>query len=638
MAVAKLKRIQMLAHSDLKMDLLTSLQEEGFVHLDVCDCGELDLNAPFPVHDLNEIDHSLFRLSQALEFLAFWEDKKGSRKLFTPKPEIKREQRKEILRNDYISVLGEIEELKAERNEHLSEIKFIEKEMELLSPLENLDIPVKSLVSTELTEVRFGSISANRQMELKALGEHNAVCAYIVHRKKRDVYVFLIFHKQAAVDLEQALKELAFDPFYFTGSMLEKINPGDKVKDFILRMQHQKQDLERKLVDLDQASQALAAHRQVLMQVHDVLVNEREMLLSSQLLGQTDKVFYLAGWVRSADVATLEQKLKPLSDLVECSFRPPLPEEDPPVVLENPKAGQPFELVTRLYGLPRRGTLDPTPFLLPFFFLFVGLTVSEAGYGLLVTVLSLLYLKIGKPKGGIRQFSILMAILGGANVIIGTLVGGWFGFPIRKLLILDPLQDPVSFLILALALGFIQIWFGTLLNLISLMQQKEYLKAIFVQGGWLLLLPGLVLYVMTKGMLWGIITLVGVSGIVFFSSPSRNPLARFFGGLYGLYAISGYLSDILSYSRLLALGLATSVIAMVVNTLCQTALGIPWIGWLLAALIFVGGHLFNLGISFLGGFVHSMRLQFVEFFSKFFHAGGKPFKPFELQSKYVEFT
>ena len=163
-----------------------------------------------------------------------------------------------------------------------------------------------------------------------------------------------------------------------------------------------------------------------------------------------------------------------------------------------------------------------------------------------------------------------------------------------------------------------------------------YIKSA-VQGGWLLLLPSLVLYLIKKNSVWGILALVGAAGIVFFAAPSRNPLARFFGGLYSLYDISRYLADILSYSRLLALGLATSVIAMVVNTLCQTALGIPWLGWLLAALIFVGGHLFNLGISFLGGFVHSMRLQFVEFFSKFFKSGGKPFKPLALESKYIEF-
>jgi V/A-type H+-transporting ATPase subunit I len=244
---------------------------------------------------------------------------------------------------------------------------------------------------------------------------------------------------------------------------------------------------------------------------------------------------------------------------------------------------------------------------------------------------------VAKPKGGSRLFLILMAILGVSNVIIGTLVGGWFGFPIRQLMILDPLKNPVSFLILSLALGFIQVWFGTFLEMLARLKKRDFLQGICVQGGWLVLLPALVLYALSKNPLAGILALAGAAGIVFFAAPSRNPLARFFGGLYSLYDISRYLSDILSYSRLLALGLATGVIAMVVNTLCQTALGIPWVGWLFAALIFVGGHLFNLVISFLGGFVHSMRLQFVEFFGKFFKAGGKPFKPLELEGKYVEF-
>jgi V/A-type H+-transporting ATPase subunit I len=345
----------------------------------------------------------------------------------------------------------------------------------------------------------------------------------------------------------------------------------------------------------------------------------------------------LEGWIRSFDIDRLKTKLKSLADEIQLYFRPPLPEEDPPSILENPKPSQPFEVVTKLYGLPQRGSLDPTLPLAPFFFLFVGLCVSEAGYGLIVTLLSLLYIKFAKPKGGLLLFLKLLTLLGISTVILGTLVGGWFGFPIRQLMILDPLQDPLSFLILALALGFIQVWFGTLLKLIDGIKNKIILQSIFVQGGWLLLLPSLVLYLLTKHSVWGILSVVGAAGIVFFASPSRNPLARFFGGLYSLYDISRYLADVLSYSRLLALGLATSVIAMVVNTLCQTALGIPWVGWLLAALIFLGGHLFNLGISFLGGFVHSMRLQFVEFFSKFFRSGGKPFQPFEMESKFVEF-
>jgi len=373
------------------------------------------------------------------------------------------------------------------------------------------------------------------------------------------------------------------------------------------------------------------------MFLHDVLLNDRGKIFSSRLLGETESAFYIEGWIRSSDAKKLKSKLGPYSDVIEIYFRAPLPGEDPPVILENPRSGKPFELVTKLYGLPQRGSFDPTLPMAPFFFLFVGLCISEAGYGLLIALLSLLFIKFAKPKGGLLQFLKLLTLLGISTVILGTLLGGWFGFPVRRLMVLDPLQDPLSFLILAIVLGFVQVWFGTLLNMINGLKNKLYLESIFAQGGWLLLLPSLVLYLQTKQSIWGIFSLLGAAGIIFFASPSRNPFARFFGGLYSLYGISRYLADVLSYSRLLALGLATSVIAMVVNTLCQTALGIPWLGWLLAALIFVGGHLFNLCISLLGGFVHSMRLQFVEFFSKFFKSGGKPFRPFELESKFVEF-
>jgi V/A-type H+-transporting ATPase subunit I len=422
-----------------------------------------------------------------------------------------------------------------------------------------------------------------------------------------------------------------------TEPVLTRADAEDTVDDIMRKINQEIEKKKIKLEDLDKDGRRLSGHSEMLMFVHDILLNEKGKVFTSGLLGETERVFYLDGWICSSDIEKLKSRLEPYSGGIELYFRAPLPEEDPPVVLENPKPGKPFELITKLYGLPRRGSFDPTLALAPFFFLFVGLCVSEAGYGLLVALLSFLYIKFAKPKGGLRQFLKLLGLLGVSTVILGTLIGGWFGFPVRKLMVMDPLQDPLSFLYLALALGFIQVWFGTLLNLINGIKNKLFLQSICVQGGWLLLLPSLVLFLGKKGSIWGIFTLVGAAGIVFFASPSRNPFARFFGGLYRLYDISRYLADVLSYSRLLALGLATTVIAMVVNNLSQTALGIPWVGWLVAALIFVGGHLFNLAISFLGGFVHSMRLQFVEFFSKFFKSGGSPFKPFELESKFVEF-
>jgi len=634
MAISEVQKVHMLAHSGLKRNVLSSLQEEGILQIERIDYEDLGLSAPSA--EIAHLEHELHRLTNALDYLSQWREKGFAKTLLPQKPQIPRKQREEVLKVDYTSLLDKIENLEKEKNDTLSHIRFIEKEEELLLPLEGLDLPIKLVSSTESTEVIIGSMPLSSLKELRSR-EEEALWMHILSQGKRNVYLLLLYLKSEKEHFEQLLKLLNFNPLYFTEPMLRRVEVQDKVKDLMTKLEGEKALNEKKLESLEKEGKALASNREQLMQIYDVLFNEREKWLFSQRLGETEQAFYLEGWMQTEDIPKFEAKLRPYSELIQCYFRPPLQDEDPPIILKNPKVGKPFEMITKLYGLPRSGTLDPTLPLAPFFFLFVGLTVSEAGYGLLVALLSFLYLRIAKPKGGFRQFLTLLTILGVATVILGTLVGGWFGFPIRKLMVLDPLQNPVSFLILSLALGFIQVWFGTLLNMISGIKNKNYLQAIFVQGGWLLLLPSLVVYALTKQSVLGILALVGAAGIVFFSSPSRNPLARFFGGLYSLYNISRYLADVLSYSRLLALGLATSVIAMVVNTLCQTALSIPWLGWLFAALIFVGGHLFNLGISFLGGFVHSMRLQFVEFFSKFFQSGGKPFKPFELESKYVEF-
>lgn len=635
MSVADVQKVHIVAHSGLKKTFINSLQEEGLLQIEKADAEKLGLSTPFT--EVTSIEHQLHRVTHALDYLSQWEEKGLAEKLFAQKPQVSSQERDEILDQDIKPLLDKIEKIEKEKNDINSHIRFLEKEEEFLRPIQDLNIPIKSVADTDTSEVIMGVMSLASFKELSAETEDKAFWGHVISQGKRNVHVLLVFLKGQREHCWQMLKDKNFNPLYFTETMLEKAGDHGKVEDVIRALSEEKILQQQKRELLENKEKELVPLRDNLMRIHDVLLNEREKRLSSRNFGETSKAIFLDGWIKTADIPKLEAKLMPFSELVQCYFRPPLPEEDPPIILENPKIGKPFEIITKLYGLPQQRTLDPTLYLAPFFFLFVGLTVSEAGYGLLVALASVLYLKFAKPRGGLRQFLTLMAILGVATVILGTLVGGWFGFPVRKLMILDPLQDPVSFLILSLALGFIQVWFGTFLNMISGIKNKDYLQAFFVQGGWLILLPSLVLYALLKHSVWGIMTLAGAAGIVFFASPSRNPFARFFGGLYSLYDISRYLADVLSYSRLLALGLATSVIAMVVNTLCQTALGIPWVGWLFAALIFVGGHLFNLGISFLGGFVHSMRLQFVEFFSKFFKSGGKPFKPFAMESKYVEF-
>jgi V/A-type H+-transporting ATPase subunit I len=634
-SVAEVQRIHVIAHSGVKLEVLSSLQEQGVVQVERANFEELRLkSSPTEVAD---VEHNLYRLSHALTYLSQWEEKGFVQRLFGQKPQLDHEKKKDVLSFDYSPVLDDVEKLEAEKNELLSEIRFLEKEKESVSPLSDFALPLQSLKQTDSIEILMGSILQSQYEDFLKMSEEEALWHEVINRDKRKLHLLLIYHKEEKEPVERILKELNFAPHYLTDPVLSRADEKDTVNDVMRKIDEEIEGKRKKLEDLDKEGRRLSGHSERLMFIHDILLNEKGKVLTSGLLGETDRIFYLDGWIRSSDIEKLKSKLEPYSEVIELYFRAPLPEEDPPVVLENPKPGRPFELITKLYGLPQRGSFDPTLPLAPFFFLFVGLCVSEAGYGLLVALLSFLYIKFAKPKGGLRQFLILLGLLGVSTVILGTLVGGWFGFPVRKLMVMDPLQDPLSFLYLALALGFIQVWFGTLLNLINGIKNKLYLQSIFVQGGWLLLLPSLVLFLGRMGSIWGIFTLVGAAGIIFFASPSRNPFARFFGGLYRLYDISRYLADVLSYSRLLALGLATTVIAMVVNNLSQTALGIPWVGWLVAALIFAGGHLFNLAISFLGGFVHSMRLQFVEFFSKFFKSGGSPFKPFELESKFVEF-
>jgi len=634
-SIAEVQRIHIIAHSGVKLEVLSSLQEEGVVQVEKANLEELNLMSSSA--EVGKVEHLLFRLSHALTYLSQWEEKGFAERLFAQKPQLSQEKKKDLLNFEYLPVLDDVERLEAEKNELFSEIRFLEKEKESLSPLSGFELPLQSLKITDSIEILIGSIPQSQYEDFLEISEEEAVWHEVINRDKRRLHLLLIYLKKDKEPVERILKELNFSPYYLTEPVLTRADSEDTVDDIMRKIDQEIEEKKIKIEDLDKESQGLSRHSEMLMFVHDILLNEKGKVLTSGLLGETERVFYLDGWIRSSDIEKLKSRLEPFSGVIELYFRAPLPEEEPPVILENPKPGKPFELITKLYGLPRRGSFDPTLPLAPFFFLFVGLCVSEAGYGLLVALLSFLYIKFAKPKGGLRQFMKLLGLLGVSTVILGTLVGGWFGFPVRKLMVMDPLQDPLSFLYLALALGFIQVWFGTLLNLITGIKNKLYLQSICVQGGWLLLLPSLVLFLGKKGSIWGIFTLVGAAGIVFFASPSRNPFARFFGGLYSLYDISRYLADVLSYSRLLALGLATTVIAMVVNNLCQTALGIPWVGWLVAALIFVGGHLFNLGISFLGGFVHSMRLQFVEFFSKFFKSGGSPFKPFELESKFVEF-
>ncbi|PMP95865.1 MAG: hypothetical protein C0168_04445 [Candidatus Aminicenantes bacterium] len=635
MAISPVKRFEILLPKEELGSFLSYLQELGVAQIDSLPYENLSLK---PVEtDASEYDRWLSRIGHLLQNLPEDKPKKGLEKLLAQKPKYSASLREALLDFGYEKVVEDYERIEAQKNEVLQGIKQIEKEEEFLRPLSGLNIPLNELSGLEHCEIQMVEVQPQELEKVITARPELPWRASIISKQKSKIILMIIYHLSAREEVEEIFSEVKAN-FISLSGYISRAGQGEKVIDLLQQLEQKKAENFELLANLEKEMASFAIHRPALMAVYDVLLNEKEKIIQSGFTGLTERTSCLAGWIEASQAENFSREVHRFSEQIFLTLRDPLPEEmeQAPVILRNPEILKPFEVITSLYGLPSPQTIEPTVYLAPFFFMFVGLCVSEAGYGLVMALISFLYLKLANPRGGTKLFMQLLFYLGISNIIFGTLVGGWFGYPIKPLLLLDPIKDPIPFLILSLVLGFIQVLLSTFLSLVKEYRSGNKVGAIAVKGGWLLLLPSLVAYLALKKPI-GILTLVGAAGVVFFTSSSRNPLARFFSGLYALYGISSYFADTLSYSRILALGLSTGVIAMVVNSLVQIAWKIPFVGWLAAVLIFVGGHLFNLAISFLGGFVHSMRLQFVEFFSRFYQAGGRPFKPFKLENKYVEF-
>jgi V/A-type H+/Na+-transporting ATPase subunit I len=631
-SVAPVSKVHIFVHSGRKAEVLSALQAASLVHLEETklDGAELRRTPADPAG----ADRTLARLKHALDAFSAFDETPGLKRMFSPRPALSLAARAEAARFDHVRVLDELERLESERSALDAAVRQLDRDADHLGSLREVVTPLEAFRGTGTAEVRLVSVREDALVKLEAEAAERPLWFEIISRAKGTCRAIVISSRGAAAEVEDVLDGLDAVPIDIEARVAAAC-PGERIEDLLAanRLERDRKAKAAKSVTAD--IKALAAHAPALKAAHDVLLGERERTVAGGLVGETDAVTCLEGWVRTADRERLERTVANASEAAEVCLREPLPDEDPPVLLENPPLVRPFEIITGLYGYPDRGILDPTLPLAPFFFIYVGLCITDGGYGFLVTALSLLYLKLARPASGARLFAKLALYLGLSNIVFGTFFGAWFGFPISSLLLIDPLKDPIPFLALSLGLGFVQVLVGTLLAMVIAIRNRSYAEAV-VKGGWLALLPGLLLYLVTKNPVAGIAALLGAAGVVLFSNPSRNPFARFFGGLYGLYGISGYMSDTLSYSRILALGLSTGVIGMVINNLTQTVFRIPVAGWFLAPVMFVGGHLFNLGVGFLGGFVHSMRLQFVEFFTKFYKGGGRPFRPFRLESRYMD--
>ena len=448
-------------------------------------------------------------------------------------------------------------------------------------------------------------------------------------------YLLVMCHGSVKERALSALRDLGFSTVSFRG-MTGTAKENDKaLAENLAALEKERQEIEQRIA-------GLGGKREALLEASDrAAIALRREEAKSRLVG-TDKVFLLEGWLPADRCAALEKALEPFTCAIET--REPTEDEYPqvPVQLKNNKLTRPLNMVTEMYSLPAYGTLDPNPLMAPFFILFYGIMMADMGYGLLMMIASVIISKKYRPKGTSGELFSLLGLCGISTFIMGALTGGFFGDFLTQLVaivspgtvfalpkLFDPLDDLTMILIGSMALGMVQIVTGMAISLIEKCKRKKFLDAFFEEITWWIVFVGIALLALGKGaaVLYVGCALVLLGPIV--QGKGWGKLTGVFGSLYN--HVTGYFGDILSYTRLMALMLAGSVIAQVFNMLAAMPGNV--IAFIIISML---GNAMNFGLNLLGCYVHDLRLQCLEFFNKFYVDGGKPFRPVTLDTEYVD--
>ena len=448
-------------------------------------------------------------------------------------------------------------------------------------------------------------------------------------------YLLIACHKSVKEQALSALRELGFSTVSFRGLCGTAEENDKKLEAALAALESERREIERRV-------ERFGGNRETLLEASDraaILLRREEA--KSRLI-ETDKVFLLEGWLPADRCTALEKALEPFTCAVET--REPAEDEYPqvPVQLRNNKLTRPLNMVTEMYSLPAYGTLDPNPLMAPFFILFYGIMMADMGYGILMMIASVVIGKKYRPKGTSGELFSLLGLCGLSTFIVGAMTGGFFGDFLTQLVaivspgtvfalpkLFDPLDDLTMILIGSMALGLVQIITGMAISLIEKCKRKKFLDVFFEEITWWIVFLGIALAVLKKGtaVLYLGCALVLLGPIV--QGKGWGKLTGVFGSIYN--HVTGYFGDILSYTRLMALMLAGSVIAQVFNMLAAMPGNV--IAFLIISML---GNAMNFGLNLLGCYVHDLRLQCLEFFNKFYVDGGKPFRPMTLDTEYVD--
>lgn len=642
-----MNKITLLGMEYQREELTKTLMDLGIV-----DISEVNMDDYEDVAENPEVSDSLSRIASELIHISSSLDIINK---YSPAKKPLFKSRRDVLVSDFYSILNNKEgiwdavEKLHQYEEYLIKLKSEENKLsnlkQWLHPWGDLQIPLEA-EGTEKTVFQYGTIPSTTKLDLvKSELIEKVPNSYIQHvnSDKEQHYVFFIVHNENQDECINHLKSFGFNRVTFP-------NLSGTVSDNIKRLEKEIEQIELEREKTIEQIKSMKDDRDSIEVLHDYLLMERDRLEATGKILTTNRVFLIKGWLPERNAADIK-KLLEAKFVVSVEIEAPEDDEEFPVLLENKGIAETGEPVLKMYGLPNSREIDPNTVMAPFFIMFFGLMFSDGGYGLILALVTGFALLKFELEDETRKFAKLLFYCGISTVFWGMMFGGWFGISalVPYAVWFDVVSQPELLLSWSLLFGVIHVYAGFAVKAANLIRDKKYLDALFDVG---------FIYIFYTGAVFALLPYVPsvnadavaplvnigkylliIGGVLLVLTQGRNGkniISKFLSGVLSLYDVVGFLSDILSYSRLLALGLATSIIASIVNEL-SVMFDMPIVLKALAAvIILVVGHAVNFAINALGAYVHTCRLQYLEFFGKFYTGGGVAFSPLKINTKYIK--
>ena len=647
MAIAKMNKVMLIAPTDKQNDLLDAIQELQSLEVTSLEqAKELFTENSIALQEadadgINALQQKFEGIHAAITFVEKNQKQPSLiQKLKTPREQFAlSELQKEVQNWDTDALVEHVESIRNTLRKKDDELKELREKEALLRKWSALDFYPKDIFKHPYTKTKMGTIpQATDNAYLDGLKESELISVHEVYHTREEIGVLVTYPRKAQ---QAAKEELAKAHFSIVWYAFEEAPSVELEKN--LKAQQAVVDAKKKVLDDLQEEKDLLRKLQLSA---EVTYNELQKEQAKNGLVNGQHVFVLQGWLTTKAVDDVEVQLKEKLGEGEYVFLPlEIAEEEyeeVPTVLENNAFLQPFENLTEMYGLPKYGELDPTPYTAPFYLVFFGMMAADLGYGALLWLGTFIMLKFFHFDKGMNRNLKFFHLLSYPVMIWGIIFGSAFGadLPFQPLSLS---KDLITIMILSIIFGVIQIMVGLSLGAYSNLKKKAYVDAYTSHLGWLAIITGIILYVLGSMVLnisWiatigsSIAIIAAVAIVVVTVLSSENKWGGLASGLYNLYGISGYVADVVSYTRLMALAVSGGSIASAFNMLVGF---LPPIARFTAGIfLIVALQGLNIFLSFLGAYVHGLRLQFVEFFGKFYDGGGHALKPFKTYEKYVD--